>query len=831
MTDDRTFDVLRTLDRRLEPRPAFADELFATLAIEAGLRPGAGGIGLAGRIRGRWGRAQRMSALRVALIGLVLLALLATAIVVVGGWFRTRPAFPAVHVEAAEVGAGVGWTTGTLASEGDASGQPVVVRGDGSESVAFVDLSNDRIRAARCLEPGCASLGTSIDGGPVTPNVIGARDYAAAAADGGVWIARATGALGTDSQIELARICPEPVNGCAPSTPSVIGRGDAAVIVLRPDGRPAVLFGSVRSTTATVYACADPACSSSATTQIPAAPTGLAAAALPDGRLVAATNRDGSVRVLACTDDACTDTTSATLGPGQQVRIAVGPDGNPVVAALNDRSAVLYRCSDASCGSGSSAVLAELGPVASGADELDTIDLAVGPGGRPFVSIGAGGRLRLVACGSVDCSTMTRIDLAPTSPALAAPHAIAVDPAGRPFVVFGARSDLQVARCVTDSCVSAPDGAGSPSVTASGPPSGGPVGSGTGGSGASGLTSTTVEQVDRAYSPAVTIGADGLPVAVYAVGSTALHVLRCGDDGCTSGNAIANVPASDPAGSAIAIGGDGNPVIAFATWEGTLTVIRCRDAGCGTSDRATPLDDADPELVGLAVPADDRPILAYVAATDRGIRLARCQTPVCEAVTTVTVDPNEGGWLPNTVELRLRANGDPVIATAFANGDVRLARCESADCGTPTVLTVGTKALDKTTASLGIGPDDLPVLPFYSDASLLVGRCVDAACATMPTVRVDAATAGWWSPIGVGFGSDGLPRIVYFSPTNLDTKLAVCHDPACATADLIPIEASDANGADDATGLAFRPDGAPVLVYVRDTAVVAEACADERCGP
>jgi hypothetical protein len=528
-------------------------------------------------------------------------------------------------------------------------------------------------------------------------------------------------------------------------------------------------------------------------------------------------------------DDACADVQTVTLGPGHQPRIALDSAGRPIVAAFSGRSVVLYRCADPECRSGSVADLADLGPPPTGADEIDTLDVVVAAGDRPMVSYGAAGSLRLAACQSVDCSMVARIDLAASSPALAAPHAIGLDLDGRPFVIFGARSDLQVARCVTDACLSIPESAAASATPprsheASAGPSmpAGPAGEG--------LTATTIEQVQGAYSPAVAIGGDGRPIAVYAVGSDAVHVLRCGDGTCARDNTIETLPATDPAGSAIAIDGHDDPVLALATWAGSVDVVRCADPSCATASTSTPIEGAEFEFVSVAVPGDDRPVLAYATEGDWAIHLARCVTARCEAVSTTTVDPNLGGFALNSLELRLTGAGAPAIAYALANGEVRLTHCDTLDCGAPTVLTVGTDALDKTTAALGVGPDGLPLVAFYSDGSLLIGRCPDASCTSMLTVRVDAATAGWWSPVGVGFGPDGQPRVAYFSPTNRDTKLAVCGDATCSTADLIPLEASDANGADDATGVAFRPDGEAVFVFVRDPSVIVESCTDERCG-
>jgi hypothetical protein len=472
---------------------------------------------------------------------------------------------------------------------------------------------------------------------------------------------------------------------------------------------------------------------------------------------------------------------------------------------------MLFRCADATCAGGTKSSIGDLGAKPVGADEMVSLDLGVAPGDRPFLSLGAGGELQLLACSTSECSEASRINLDATSPAQAAPHALGLDQDGLPFVVYGVRSDLKGARCVAPNCLT--DSGGSPSA---------------GPSSAGALLRTAVDDAPG-YNPAVAVGADGYPVAVFAAGQHALHVLHCGNAQCANGNTVSSLP-SDTMASAIAIDPHGLPVIARVDGTGNLSVARCRDPACNDVSDTTPLQGAEMEFAAVAVPADDRPIVAFVADANWGIRLARCTTPACTAVVEVGVDANPGGWAVNSLELRLASDGAPVLGYALSNGEAGIARCDELTCSTSVVVRAGTEGNDKTTAALGLGADGVPVLAFYSDGSLLVARCQDQACASVTTVRLDAATAGWWSPIAVGFDAQGLPVIGYYSPTNLDTKLARCHDAGCSSADLIPLEASDANGADDATAMAFLPDGTPVFIYVRDSVIYAEVCSDPSCG-
>jgi hypothetical protein len=486
---------------------------------------------------------------------------------------------------------------------------------------------------------------------------------------------------------------------------------------------------------------------------------------------------------------------------------------------------VLYHCANADCSGGTRYLLGELGAPPPGEDEIVSLELVIGRDSRPYISMGAGGQLQLFACSTSACPEATRITLDATSPALAAPHALGLDADGLPFVLYGVRSDLQVAGCLDASCLdaAAPTAASPLPTSGASPSSSSPT--------PTGLVRTAVDPAGG-INPAVTVGIDGLPVAVYA-GTDAVSVMRCGDPRCASGNTIATVPYGGAWGGAVTVGPSGLPVLAALDFSGNLSVVRCNDAGCTDASVTGSLDGifADFAAVAVVVPEDDRPLVAYQEGTSGNgeIRLARCTDPSCSGWAEAAVDPNPGGSIVNSLELRLGGDGEPVLGYALANGEARIARCSDLDCSGVTVTTAGTKGNDLTTAALGIGSDGTPALAFYSDGSLLVARCGDATCASVTTVRVDEATAGWWTPIGVGFDERDFPIISYWSPDNRHKKLALCNDVACESAELIEVEGSDANGADDQTAVTFLADGSPVYVYHRN-GLFAEVCTDPRCG-
>jgi hypothetical protein len=490
---------------------------------------------------------------------------------------------------------------------------------------------------------------------------------------------------------------------------------------------------------------------------------------------------------------------------------------------------VLYRCADLGCSHGTWSSLAALGPPPTGSDEILSLDVRIAAGDRPFVSVGAGGSLQLFGCSTSDCTEAVRVTLDETSPAWSAQHALAFDGAGLPFVVYGVRSDLKVARCLRPGCVAAAAPTGSAEQTGSAEPSRAASASPLA-SQPSGVVRTLVAPGPGKYDPHVAIGADGLPVAVFA-GSGTIYVVHCGDARCQNGNTETAIAAEGAGVSAIALAPDGHPVVAFTDIAGQISVARCSDAACTEPSIVTVREGADwTQYVSIAVPPDDRPIVAFVADDTAEIRLARCTDPSCAKATEVVVGSNAERWWVNSLDLRVGSDGFPVLVVALASGEAQLAHCADTDCTKVTTSQLATKGNDKITAALGIGADGAPVVALYSDGSLVFTRCADPACATVTTTRLDDATAGWWTPIGVGFDPVGLPVIAYYSPTNRDTKIALCKDPGCAAADLVPVADSDANGADDQTGIAFLPDGSPIFVYAREPGLYVEACASPRCG-
>lgn len=826
MSDDRLFDVFQTLNQRLVPEPDYADRLLDTLLAEAGLGP-------TGRATRGWrfwrAGPARMEipapGLRLALTLLILVALLSVTVAVVGTFvLRLQEGFVETRVHVADIQAGASWSLDTLASEGDVGGQPALGYGpDDVPVVAYYDNEGERVVVARCTDIACSSLGQVADAGGVVTNLAESFGYIAVGPAGETWVARTiSGADGDLERVEVQRVCPEPAGACEPLAATDLGPGIRPLIRVRADGRPVVLFGSLGNDaspdTSRLVVCGDPACEEgNRTTTVPVSSWMRDFVLTSSGLPLFVTSSNEATTLVSCLDDACTRTSTTSLGPGRQPRLAQDAQERPVIVAVAGRSVVLYRCADVGCSGGTWSSLADLGPAPSGSDESLSLDLLVAPDDRPFVSVSAGGELQLIACSTSACRDATKVTLDATSPAWAAPHALGITVDGLPFVAYSARSDLKVARCLVPECLTPNVASSEASVTAAASPSA---------SQPDGLVRTLIDSGTAQFDPAVVIGADGLPVAAYSSGGE-LRVVHCGDIRCEGGNTTTTVGTAIV--QAIALGPDGYPALGFIADDNSLSVARCQDAACSHPSIAPVREEADwTQYVAIVVPSDDRPIVAFADSQTR-VRLARCADPSCTTAEEVVVDPNPDASWVNSLELRLGRDGLPVLGYALAAQGVRIARCSDLACTAPTVTTVGTDTGDLVTSALEIGADGIPVMAYYSDGSLLFARCDDLPCATVTSIRVDDATAGWWTPIGVGIDQLGLPLITYFSPTNRDTKIALCEDTSCSDAELVPLEASDVKGSNEETGISFLPDGSPIFVYVRE-GLFAEVCTDPRCG-
>jgi hypothetical protein len=237
------------------------------------------------------------------------------------------------------------------------------------------------------------------------------------------------------------------------------------------------------------------------------------------------------------------------------------------------------------------------------------------------------------------------------------------------------------------------------------------------------------------FDSAIVIGADGLPLISYAdLTAGTLKVAKCGNASCSAGNVISTLAGStaDRVGefSAIAIGNDGLPIISFyATTATALRIIKCNDAACTGGDESMLTLDDDAAVgrdSAIAVPADGIPVLSYYDQTRRVLRVGKCTSSACTAISVQAVDSVIGNDRGQYTSIGIfPATGFPVISHYDAtSGSLRTAFCGSADCSgalqgvaeDDQVNTVGFQA------SLAIGSNGMPIVSYHdaTDGSLKV---------------------------------------------------------------------------------------------------------------
>lgn len=333
-----------------------------------------------------------------------------------------------------------------------------------------------------------------------------------------------------------------------------------------PDGLPVIASYDNNAAALRVTKCRNPACTGGSLTTLTDGPvTGIFPfVAIGADGLPLIAHEDGTVgglRVTRCGNPGCTFGNVSTLvdSGGGHPSIAIGADGLPVISHSTGTTIRVTKCGNGACAEGNVSTTVS-DPLINDGHEPS---IAIGADGFPVISHGAvvgGDRvLRVTKCGDAACTagnvTTTVDDARPLS--VGEESSIAIGGDGLPIISHREirRSNLRVTKCSNAACT-----AGNITTTVDDP----------------------VEAVGNYLSMAV--GVDGLPVIAYqALPSGAVHVIKCGNQACTSGNVITAVDNAAPLlgfWNLIAIGGDGVPVIAHVDQVGVIRVTKCGTQSC-----------------------------------------------------------------------------------------------------------------------------------------------------------------------------------------------------------------------------------------------------------
>jgi LPXTG-site transpeptidase (sortase) family protein len=215
----------------------------------------------------------------------------------------------------------------------------------------------------------------------------------------------------------------------------------------------------------------------------------------------------------------------------------------------------------------------------------------------------------------------------------------------------------------------------------------------------------------------------------------------------------------------------------------------------------------------LVLAGGDRPIIAYYDFDDEDLKLAYCDTTVCDNPTITSIDSVGPQGSYTSMVLR---GGNPVISYYdFNNGDLKIAFCNDPMCSTSVIQTLdGADHVGQHT-SLVLDSSGFPVISYYDNTNedLKLVHCGNAGCtAGNSIVTVDnGVNTGMFTSLKLD--SNGFPVIAYHNFLGQAVMLAHCVDSNCAGA--ATISQVDANNNKGFNGISMQLDsnGFPMISY------------------
>ncbi|MEZ5441116.1 MAG: hypothetical protein R3F15_06470 [Lysobacterales bacterium] len=290
-----------------------------------------------------------------------------------------------------------------------------------------------------------------------------------------------------------------------------------------------------------------------------------------------------------------------------------------------------------------------------------------------------------------------------------------------------------------------------------------------------------------------------------------------------------HTPVDDPVNlvgrsSSIAVGIDGLPVIAYQDQsDSALKVAKCSSPACTGVATITTVDDPDNFVafaLAIAIGADQLPVISYNDGTAHTLKVAKCVDPACAGaaiITTVDDPPNNVG---QGNDIAIGTDGLPVISYYDATaGALKVAKCSNPACTGAATITTLDDPINGVVGdfnAIAVGSDNLPVISYYDGGAgdLKFAKCANAACTSTANIRTvdnSSNTVGLFSSIAVD--GDNLPIISYYDITIRALKTVRCATPLCdGQRNIVTVDHSTAD-VGDYTSIAIGSDGFPVISY------------------
>ncbi|MBC7709193.1 MAG: hypothetical protein H7203_03970 [Rhizobacter sp.] len=344
--------------------------------------------------------------------------------------------------------------------------------------------------------------------------------------------------------------------------------------------------------------------------------------------------------------------------------ISVAPDGLPVISFydVTNRDLKVAKCGNPACTAGNTVTAVD-----STGSVGEFTSITIGADGLPVISYydATNGDLKVAKCGNAACTADNTVTAVDTVGSVGKYTSIAIGADGLPVIAYSnaASGDLKVAKCGNVNC-------------------------------SAGNTLNAVDTSSNVTGTSIAVGLDGLPVISY-IGSGAWVVLKCGDAACSPALLKPrNIYSSGVASVAMTIGSDGYPAISlYSQAAGDLLLAHCAGQDCyvapstgGTGTRINIVDTVGDvgQFTSLAIGADGMPVMSYIDATNRILKIAKCDNVDCSGAIWLRAIGSVGSLSPgHSTSIAIGADGAPVIAfheRTGTTGALKVAKCSNVFC-------------------------------------------------------------------------------------------------------------------------------------------------------